>query len=60
MLLVDVKLEAVDVHTVYPMMHYIFSPHLCTTTALSYKIPVRVRKQLFLPDHKKRLIILQL
>jgi len=49
MLLVDVKLEAVDVHTVYPMTHYIFSPHLCTTTALSYKIPVRVRmrKQLF-------------
>lgn len=31
---------------IYPMVHVFFSPHICITTALPYKIPVRMRKHL--------------
>lgn len=34
---------------IYPMVHVIFNPHICTTTAPSYKTPVRVRKYPFYP-----------
>lgn len=32
---------------IYPMVHVFFSPHICITTALSYKIPVSEKTSVF-------------